>query len=256
VDGNPVGLEPLAIAKSALGRRFRHNHPMIDVLQRYVFAHFSYKVVSLLLAIGLWWALAHDPVAEVEVTVPIEFHKIPASLEISSANIPEAQVRVRGPERIIHELRAQEVHVEVDLAGVKPGERTFDLTAQQVHLPNELEVTQVVPSQVRLSFDVGLTREVPVQPRVIGSLAPGYHIARVLVQPAAVTISGPRQRVQAVETATTDPVDVSGSMGHSSFVTNVFVSDPVVQIVRPAPVRVTVELEPTVTDPQETRPRQ
>src|SRR5579883_1557365 len=215
---------------------------MIDVLQRYVFAHFSYKVVSLLLAIGLWWALAHDPVAEVEVTVPIEFHKIPASLEISSANIPEAQVRVRGPERIIHELRAQEVHVEVDLAGVKPGERTFDLTAQQVHLPNELEVTQVVPSQVRLSFDVGLTREVPVQPRVIGSLAPGYHIARV--------------RVQAVETATTDPVDVSGSMGHSSFVTNVFVSDPVVQIVRPAPVRVTVELEPTVTDPQETRPRQ
>jgi YbbR domain-containing protein len=226
---------------------------MFDFLQRYVFAHFSYKVVSLLLAIGLWWAVAHDPVAEVEVTVPIEFQKIPTNLEISSVNIPEAQVRVRGPERIIHEMRAQEVHVEVDLADVKPGERTFDLTAQQVHLPNELEVTQVVPSQVRLSFDVGFTREVPVQPRVIGSFAPGYHIARVIAQPATVTINGPRQRVEAVEAATTDPVDISGSMERATRLTNVFVPDPLVQIVHPAPVRVTVEVEKS-TEPHGTRP--
>jgi diadenylate cyclase len=227
---------------------------MFDFLQRYVFAHFSYKMVSLLLAIGLWWAVAHDPVAEVEVTVPIEFHKIPTKLEISSVNIPEAQVRVRGPERIIHEMRAQEVHVEVDLADVKPGERTFDLTAQQVHLPNELEVTQVVPSQVRLSFDVGMTREVPIQPRVVGSFAPGYHIARVIAQPATITINGPQQRVQAVESATTDPVDVSGTMERATRVTNVFVADPLVQIVHPAPVRVTVEIEKTSTGSRGTRP--
>ncbi len=50
---------------------------MIDFLQRYVIANFGYKVVSLALAIGLWWALSNDPIAEVEVTVPIEFHNIP-----------------------------------------------------------------------------------------------------------------------------------------------------------------------------------
>ena len=216
---------------------------MFDFLQRYVFAHFGYKVISLLLAIGLWWAVSHDPVAEVEVTVPIEFHRIPTSLEISSVNIPDAQVRVRGPERIIHDMRKQEVHVEIDLGDVKPGERTFDLTAQQVHLPNELEVTQVVPSQVRLSFDAGMTRDVPVLARVIGTFAPGYHVAQVIAEPAKVTISGPRQRVESVESATTDPVDVSGTMGRGAFVTNVFVADPLVQIVHPAPIRVTVMME-------------
>ena len=59
------------------------------------------------------------------------------------------------------------------------------------------------------------------------------------------TISGPKQRVEAVEAAITDPVDVSGSIGRSTFVTNVFVADPLVQIVHPAPVRVTVEMERT-----------
>jgi YbbR domain-containing protein len=227
---------------------------MLDFLQRYVFAHFGYKVISLGLAVGLWWAVAHDPVAEVGVTVPIEFHRIPSNLEISSVNIPEAQVRVRGPERLIHELRAQEVHVEVDLADVKPGERTFDMTAQQVHLPRDLDVMQVVPSQVRLGFDVGLTREVEVRPRVIGTFAPGFGIAQVLAEPATVSISGPKQRVETVEAATTDPVDVSGNMGRSTFVTNAFVPDPLVQIVRPAPIRVTVIMEKVAAEPLGTKP--
>jgi YbbR domain-containing protein len=227
---------------------------MLDFLQRYVLAHFGYKVVSLVLAVGLWWVVAHDPIAEVEVNVPIEFHRIPSNLEISSVNIPAAQVRVRGAERLIHELRAQEVHVEVDLSGVRPGDRTFDLTAQQVHLPRDVEVTQVVPSQVRLSFDIGLTRQVEVRPRVIGTFAPGYRIGKVMAEPATVTISGPKQRVEAVEAATTDPVDASGNMDRGTFVSNVFVSDPLVQIVRPAPVRVTVVMEKSFAEPVRTKP--
>jgi YbbR domain-containing protein len=227
---------------------------MLEFLQRYVFAHFGYKLISLAMAVGLWWVLAHDPVAEVEVTVPIEFHRIPSNLEISSVNFPEAQVRVRGAERVIHQLRSQDVHVELDLAGVKPGDRTFDLTAQQVHLPHDLDVTQVVPGQVRLSFDAGLTRQVEVRPRVIGSFVPGYRIARVVAEPASVAISGPKQRVEAVEAAITDPVDASGSMGHSTFVTNVFVSDPLVQVVRPAPIRVTVVMEKSADGAVPTKP--
>jgi len=226
----------------------------MDFLQRYVFAHFGYKMISLVLATGLWWALANDPVAEVEITMPIEFHRIPTNLEISSVNIPEAQVRVRGAERFIHELRAQEVHVELNLSDVKPGERTFDLTAQQVRLPRDLEVMQVVPSQVRLSFDVGMRREVPIHPRVIGNFAAGYRIAEVMAEPAAVTISGPKQRVQAVEAATTDPVDVSGNMGRATFTTNTFVPDPLVQIVNPAPIRVTVSMVKTSAEPMSKKP--
>jgi YbbR domain-containing protein len=222
---------------------------MIDFLQRYVFANFGYKVISLALAIGLWWALSHDPIAEVEVTVPIEFHNIPSNLDISSVDISEVRVRARGPERLIHEMRPQDVHVEVDLAGVKPGERTFDMTARQVRHPREVEVQQVVPSQVRLNFDTILTREVEVRPRVLGTFAPGFGIEKVFTDPSRISISGPKQRVEAVEAASTDPIDASGAMAPSTFVTNVFVSDPLVQIVHPAPVRVTVIMGKTSAEP-------
>ena len=83
-----------------------------------------------------------------------------------------------------------------------------------------------------------------MRPRVFGNFAPGYQIGthRRRTRPA-ITISGPRKRVEAVEAAITDPVDASGTMDHATFVRHAYVSDPLVQVMDPNPVRVTVIME-------------
>jgi len=216
---------------------------MSNFLHDRVFHNFGLKLIALGLAVGLWLAVARDPVAEIAVDVPIEFHNIPQNLEISSENIPKAQIRLRGPERVIRRLQPSDVYAEIELGAGKPGERTFDLTSQQIHQPRELEVVQVVPSQFHLTFDVRLTRQVPVQPRIIGNFAAGYQIGRILVDPAEITISGPKKHVEAVESAITDPVDVSGALNQLTFMRHAYVSDPLIQVANPDPVRVTVIME-------------
>jgi YbbR domain-containing protein len=216
---------------------------MRDFLHRYVLHNLGLKLISLGLAVGVWLAVARDPVAEVAVDVAIEFRNIPQDLEISSENIPRAQIRLRGPERVVHGLRPSDVYAEIELSGLKPGERTFDLTAKQIHEPSELEVVQVVPSQFHLAFDTRLARQVPVQPRVVGTFAPGYAFDQVEVDPPFITISGPRKHVEAVESAITDPLDVSGSINRATFVRHAYVSDPLVQVASPDPVRVTVIMQ-------------
>jgi len=216
---------------------------MREFLRRHVLHNLGLKLLSLALAVGLWLAVDREPVAEVAVDTAIEFENMPAALEISSENIPKAQVRLRGPQRIVRRLQASEVYGEINLEGVKPGERTYDLTARQIHRPQELEVVQVVPSQIHLAFDTRLTRQVPVQPRVVGTFATGYQIGQVLVDPAAITITGPKKRVEAVEGATTDPIDVTGAINRASFMRHPYVSDPLVQVTSSDPVRVTVIME-------------
>src|SRR3981081_2233049 len=143
---------------------------MIGFLQRHVLHNFGLKMLSLLLATGLWYATSPDEQpAEVAVGAPIVFERLPADLEISSETIPEAQIRVRGPERVIRQLRANDVHADIDLGMAKPGGGTFDLTSKQIRHPRELLVVQVVPSQVHLAFDTRLTREVEIHPRVTGN---------------------------------------------------------------------------------------
>lgn len=218
---------------------------MIGFFKRYVFHNFGLKVLSLVLATGLWFMISRDEQpAEVAVRAPIVFQHVPPSLEISSESIPEAQIRVRGPERSIRALRVNEVQAEIDLAGVKSGgDRTFDLTSHEVRHPRDLVVEQVVPSQLHLSFDTRMTREVEVHPVVIGNFASGYDIVKTDIDPTRITIAGPRHHVERVEEAKTDLIDATGTLGTSIFTTNVYVSDPLVQVVQPTSVRVTVTVQ-------------
>jgi YbbR domain-containing protein len=217
---------------------------MMGFVRRYVFHNFGLKLLSLLLATGLWFLISPDEQpAEVAVRAPIVFQNVPPALEISTETIPEAQIRVRGPDRLVRQLRNNDVHAEIDLSGAKPGERTYDLTSQQVRHPRDLAIVQVVPSQLHIAFDTRLTREVDVHARVTGNFADGEQISRVDVDPAKITITGPRHHVERVDAATTDPVDASGTRGSASFTTNVYVADPLVQVVQPTSIHVTVTVQ-------------
>jgi len=168
---------------------------------------------------------------------------MPDDLEISSENIPSAQIRVRGPERLVRQLQPSDVHEEIDLTGIKPGERTFDLNKNQVSLPYKLQAAQIVPSQIHLLFDKRTTRSVPVRPRVIGTFATGYSIGQVKSDPETIEIVGPKKSVDSVESAITDPIDVSGLIDRTTFSRHAYVSDPLIQVIDPHPVRITVIME-------------
>ena len=212
---------------------------MIQFFQRYVLHNFGLKVLSLLLATGLWFLISRDEQpAEVALHAPIVFQHFPSQLEISSESIQEAQIRVRGPERVIRQLQANEVHAEIDLADVKSGERTFDLTSQQVRHPGDITVVQVVPSQLHLAFDTRMTRDVEIHPRVTGDFTDSERTLQT--DPQRITITGPRHHVEKIEAATTDPIDATGTRGKAVFTTNVYVSDPLVQVVQATSIRVTV----------------
>jgi diadenylate cyclase len=215
---------------------------MSGLFQRYVLHNFGLKFLSLLLATGLWFMISPDEQpAEVALRGPIVFQHVPAHLEISSESIPEAQIRVRGPERVIRQLQANEIHAEIELADVKPGDRTFELTSQQVRHPRDVTIVQVVPSQLHLAFDTRLTRDVEIHPRV--TVAGDEQIVQKDADPLRVTITGPRSHVERIDAATTDPIDASGTRGSAVFTTNVYVADPLVQVVQTTSIRVTVQVQ-------------
>ncbi len=213
---------------------------MRDFFRKYIFNNLWLKLVSLFLAFLLWWAVSHDPTVEAVITAPLEFHHAPQSLDMSVEGATEVEVRVRGPERTVRRLSPADVQATVDLSGASVGERTFDLTAKQVHLPEGVEVVQIEPSQVRLDFDHSAMRTVEVRPRVIGTLVSGYYIADVSANPSTIKIVGPEHRVNQVTDAITDPVDATGVVGSATFTTHAYVTDPLVRVQHPEPIRVTV----------------
>lgn len=213
--------------------------------RKYVLHNLALKLLALASAFLLWNAIAREPVDEVAHTLPVEFTHVPADLAITSENVPSVQIWIRGPQRLVRQVNASDLHPTVNLEDVRIGygERTFELASGQIHAPRGVEVVQVIPSQIHLSFDRRITREVPVRPRVTGTPEEGLQIAQVIADPAVANITGPQKRVEGVESILTDPVDASGVIGTATFSVSAYVTDPLVRVSNPAQVRVTVITE-------------
>ncbi|HKD92616.1 MAG TPA: CdaR family protein [Terriglobales bacterium] len=230
---------------------------MRDWFRRYVAHNFWLKLLALAIAVVLWSAVAREPRIEVAHTVPVEFANVPQGLAINSDKVPEVQIWLSGPERVVRAVNPQDLHAVIDLSSIPPSaaERTFSLGKKQIKVPEGVDIAEIVHTEFHLSFDVLATRHVPVKPRVIGP-GTGWEVERIFSDPNEVTIQGPRSRVDAIEQAMTDAIDAVGLHGRQTSMTTPYVDDPLVRVLQPSAVRVTVITQKSPTPAPSAQPTQ
>ena len=156
---------------------------MFHLLRAFCTRNLGLKVLSLAIAMLLWWTVAREPEAQMVMRVPIEFYHVPKDLQFSSETVPQAQIRVRGPAHVMRELAQADVHPVIDLSNATAGEQTFPIRSNSIRLPKGAQIEQIIPAQLRLSFDRPLQRTVPVRARITGVLVSGFRIASIVVDP-------------------------------------------------------------------------
>jgi YbbR domain-containing protein len=207
------------------------------------------KLVSLALAVGLWFVIAGKPTAERGLAVPVELRNVPRDLELTGDPVNTVDVRVRASPGLINSLDAGAVRATIDLAGAQEGERIVQLSPEQIQAPQGFRVVKITPSLLTLNLERTVRKKVPVRPRVIGRPAPGFEVAEIRSDPAEVQISGPRSRVQEVESAFTEPVSVAGAEATVTELVNVGLEDPLLRLEGGSRVRVSA----VVHEARETR---
>lgn len=211
---------------------------------RLITHNFGWKLGSLILAVALWFAIVGEPELVTTRAVPILYKNLPADFLIGSDVVDSVRLELRGPSGRLSAGALSDLAVTVDLAGVSnPGERTFTLSDGDVHLPPGVTFLRAIPSQLRLRFGRKKSKDVPVQVRFAGSPPTGYKVVRQEVVPEALRISGPETRVDQIQNAQTDAIDLSGITRPTDVRVNTLVSDPQVWLESPAlvTVRLTVE---------------
>jgi len=104
----------------------------------------------------------------------------------------------------------------------------LDLRVKDLRLdvPPNVHFVKAVPSQLRLTLESQVRREVGVQPRFVGAFQPGYSMESYKVEPEKLVIVGPESRMALVDHVTTDPIDVSTEIGAKKFQATAYVPDP------------------------------
>ena len=207
-----------------------------------LFRRLGLKIASVVLAALIWLVVAGEQIVERGFRIPLEFSNLPAELELAGDPPTLVDVRVRGSSGALGRLTPGELVAILDLRQARPGPRLFHLSGGDVRAPFGVDVVQVTPSSLAITFEPSASKQVRVSPVVEGEPAAGFEVRQITSDPAVVIVSGPTTAVRATNEAITEPVSVAGASSTVTEVVNVGVADPAVHLRSAEAVRVTVTI--------------
>ncbi len=167
------------------------------------------KLISLVLAIVLWFFVVSKGRTVVVVDVPVGLRNMPAGLELVEG--PETiSVYVEGRERLLKKLGKGDIRFVIDLSDIKEGDNSFTVSAADIELPKVFAVEKILPGTIKLTVEEKAVKSVPVRPIVVGSPANGYVVGGIKVSPGKIKINGPKSVIAKVYSIKTEPIDITG----------------------------------------------
>jgi hypothetical protein len=111
--------------------------------------------VALLLSVGMWQLfVAGSKAGQKTLTVPVLVDNIDPSYKVDSVEPEEVEVELSGLQRDLYLIDPADLEVRVDATDVAEGERTFELTEQNVRRDPSLTVRGLSPNVVRLTVSL------------------------------------------------------------------------------------------------------
>jgi YbbR domain-containing protein len=204
------------------------------------------KLLSIVLAIGLWLFVGSAQRTEIALSVPIEYVGLEGPLVLEGAREESVEVQVQATRWAAERLSPASVRVRVDVSHLQEGANLVHLQPEGVEATRGVRVTRVAPAWASVRVVRATTKTVPVVARVLGQPAPAHVLRQVVVQPATVEIRGPRTTIESRTAVDTLPVDVSGSREAVTRTVGLALPDSIYSVDRQT-VEVTVDIRPEAT---------
>jgi len=163
--------------------------------------------VSLSLAVFFWSALtiAQGEMLEKIVTVPVEYTASPASLILVGDKQKEVRLHLSGSKSDLDSVNQDELNVKIDLSKAVPGKQIFLISGENLRLPKNVKLLDMVPSSMELTLAEIVEQEVNIKPQLVGKLPARLKIIKIEVLPQKIKVLSPMAdgRSKAVEVITT-----------------------------------------------------
>ena len=171
------------------------------------------KLFALLLAVIAWYAI--QPAISFEHTVsdvPVRV-LVDSGWAVLEQSVSSVDVHFRGSREGILHLQHEQLEVVADARGMSyQNALTIPLTPREVRAPSGTRAVYIRPAEITLNVDQEEDRELPVRVHIQGAPPDGYEVEKFVSIPATVTVSGPRQRLDAIEAIRTTPIDLEGRL--------------------------------------------
>jgi YbbR domain-containing protein len=180
-------------------------------LGKRLYQNLGLRIISLLLAIGLWVFVNAGQHSSVEsFNIPVTYRSLPPGFVITNEHPDFVKIQLSGPQTLLSLVDPSRLTLKLDLSGVGVGQASFKIGLDSFSTPRGTAVTSISPSQIVLDVDKIVVRYLPVHAITVGAPADGYRIGSVQSVPRRVLVRAPSKELASLEMVDTEAVDVSG----------------------------------------------
>ena len=167
---------------------------------------------SLALAVFFWSTLiaSQKEILEKVVTVPVEYTASSPNLTLVGDKAEEVRLHLSGPKSALDSVNPSHTSVKIDLSKALPGKQSFIITRENIHLPKEIHLLDVVPSSFELTLAEIVEKELVIKPQLVGKLSSGMKIRSLEVKPEKIKVFSPDSvEMDKLISLTTTPIYLS-----------------------------------------------
>ena len=173
-----------------------------------LFHNIPWKILSLLVAFGIWFVVMSSNSIEItkEVNLDIE---VPSGLTIANEVPSQVSFRLAGSKFFLRTLASSLDTIRIDLTKAKAGPAYYRIEKDSLHLPIGVRVLSISPSTINPVLEHLDRRTVPVEVQQKNEVPNGYRLVKLYASPKNVRIKGPRNILETISSIKSDPIDLS-----------------------------------------------
>lgn len=126
---------------------------MADMLKKFFFNNWQYKLGALLTALILWFYVASEQNLSIVISAPVQFDNFPSDMQIVNKVANTADIELTGRRDIVNNINKKEVKVIINLKGSKDGKNNYRITPLNIKsIPRGLDIRNVTPYQIEIEL--------------------------------------------------------------------------------------------------------
>lgn len=173
------------------------------------------KVVSLVLAIGLWYYAVGEEGIEVPRIVPLEIHVLSPQMSVLKSSTQAVQVTFMVPRGLLSDFASEDIQAmhTIDRNVDKAGDYSFRMEPREITVKTpQVRILKIEPPSVHVTLDELIVKKMEIKPQFIGEPAFGYNLraAEIELNPNAVLVEGPKGQLERLDGISTERINLVG----------------------------------------------
>ncbi|MCK5679626.1 YbbR-like domain-containing protein [bacterium] len=181
----------------------------MDKIRSLLFKNLTLKILSLILASGLWFFISGKSKTELALSATVEFTALPSEMTIVSKVPTNIHIRVKGTKTLLRPLTIKPPSISIDMSHAKSGKNIIQLAQEKFNdLPLGVDVVNLDPETLTLYLDRFVNVSLAIKLKTQGTPPKGFQIKEISVSPQTAEFKVSEKYLKENNTVFTEPLNL------------------------------------------------